>query len=112
MFTKGKLLACLVGIAPLLLTPTVASADEQLSLTTIVSLPDGQLLRSFDISFVSPTNHVYTLAASATVGGTTGPATNPAIIIVDTRLNVVTKELHATPTFAGSCSLPPATGTE
>jgi hypothetical protein len=108
MFTKGKLLACLVGIAPLLLTPTVVSADEQLTLTSVVTLPDGQLLRSFDISFVDPRSHTYALAASATLPGTTGPATNPAIIIVDTRLNVVTKELHATPTFAGSCSLPPA----
>jgi len=105
MFTKGKVLACLVGIAPLLLTPTVGSADEQLQLTTIVSLPDGQLLRSFDISFVDPRSHTYALAASGTVDGTTGPATNPRIIIVDTRLNVVTQELNGG--FAGACSIPP-----
>jgi hypothetical protein len=111
MFTKGKLLASLVGITPLLLAPTVVSADEQLTLTTIVSLPDGQLLRSFDISFVDPRSHTYALAASATAPGTTGPATNPRIIIVDTRLNVVTREFNGTPTFAGSCSLPPARDT-
>jgi hypothetical protein len=111
MFTKGKLLACLAGIAPLLLAPTVVSADEQLTLTTIVSLPDGQLLRSFDISFVDPRSHTYALAASATAPGTTGPATNPRIIIVDTRLNVVTREFNGTPTFAGSCSIPPARDT-
>jgi hypothetical protein len=108
MAKKLKLTStCLASfIAPLLLTATVASADEQLTLTTVVSLPDGQLLRSFDISFVDPRSHTYALAASATKGGTTGPASNPAIIIVDTRLNVVTQELKSS--FAGSCSLPPA----
>src|SRR5215831_5703884 len=106
MFTKGKVLACLVGIAPLLLTPTVGSADEQLQLTTIVNLPDSQLLRSFDISFVDPRSHTYALAASGTVDLTTGPATNPRIIIVDTRLNVVTQELDGG--FAGACHVPPA----
>jgi hypothetical protein len=105
MFTKGKVLACLVGIAPLLLTTTAVRADETLTLKNIISLPDGQLLRSFDISWVDPRNHIYALAASGTVDLTTGPATNPRIIIVDTRLNVVTQELDGG--FAGACSVPP-----
>jgi hypothetical protein len=111
MFTKGKVLACLVGIAPLLLTTTVVRADEALTLKNIISLPDGQLMRSFDISWVDPRSHTYALAASATFLGNnvTGPATNPRIIIVDTRLNVVTQELDGG--FAGACSVPPARDT-
>jgi hypothetical protein len=106
MITKGKVLACLVGIAPLLFTNTAVRADETLTLKNIISLPDGQLMRSFDISWVDPRSHTYALAASGTVDGTLGPASNPRIIIVDTRLNVVTQELDGG--FAGACHIPPA----
>src|SRR5205814_6122476 len=101
-----KLTVCLASfIAPWLLTTTAKTADEQYTATTIVQLPDGQVLRSFDISFVDPNSHTYALAASALAPPPAiGPATNPRIVIVDTQLNVVTHEFNASPTFAGNCS--------
>jgi hypothetical protein len=102
---------CLAGaIAPCLMATaaTIANADERFAVKTIISLPDGNPLRAFDISWVDPTSHTYALASSATAPPpATGPATNPRIILVDTQFNVVTKEYNASPTFAGNCSIPP-----
>ena len=96
-------------IAPVLLSTMAKTADEQYTATTIVQLPDGQVLRSFDISFVDPNSHTYALAVSATAPApAVGPATNPRIVIVDTQTNVVIHEFNASPTFAGNCSIPPA----
>ena len=98
---------CLVGaLVAVAMTPSVA--DEQFAPTTIVQLPDTQILSAFDISFVEKGSHTYALAASRVVGGGGALGT---IIIVNTGLNLVTKELHSTPAFVGDCSVPPGRDT-
>jgi hypothetical protein len=95
---------CLSGaLASIAMTP--AGADEKFAPTAIVQLPDAQILSAFDISFVSPENHTYALAASRVVGSG-GPF--GTVIIVNTELNLVTKELIPTGGFVGDCSVPPA----
>jgi len=95
--------ACLAGaFVAIAAVPTVA--DEQFAPTTIVQLPNSQILSAFDISFVEAKSHTFALAASRVVGSG-GPF--GTIIIVDTRQNLVTKELRATPPFVGDCSVPP-----
>src|SRR5216683_6425505 len=87
--------ACLAGaFVAIAATPTVA--DEQFAPTTIVQLPDTQILSAFDISFVEKGSHTYALAAARVVGSGGSFGT---VIIVNTGLNLVTKELHATPPF-------------
>jgi hypothetical protein len=89
------------------------TTDETLKLRHVITLPDSQVLRSYDISWVNPRLHTYALAASAlTPPGKIGTASNPAIVIVDTLFDVVVKELglgtSSTPTpFAGNCPTPP-----
>jgi hypothetical protein len=79
-------------------------ADETFTLKNIISLPDGQTLRAFDISFVDPFSHRYALAVSATAAfPAVGTASNPAIVVVDTQFNVVINEFNPTPSFAGNC---------
>jgi DNA-binding beta-propeller fold protein YncE len=92
------LAGALVAIA---MTPLVA--DEQFAATTIVSLPNAEILSAFDISWVDKTSHTLAVAASRVTGsgGNTGE-----IVIVDTQKNIVTKELRADPPFAGACSFP------
>src|SRR6516165_6738903 len=118
MSIKVKLVACLGALAPWLLAMP-ASADETLCSqanptpppcipSTIIPLPDGQTLRHYDSSFVDPTIHTYVLAALGTVAAGTGPSSNPRIIVVDTTTNQVVNEYNAKPTFAGHCSIPPA----
>jgi hypothetical protein len=122
MSIKARLVACLgAALAPWLLAmpvPTEA-ADETLCSqanptpppcipSTIIPLPDGQTLRFYHTSFVDPAIHTYVLAASATSAAGTGPSSNPRIIVVDTITNQVVNEFNANPTFAGSCSIPPA----
>src|SRR5579859_3825640 len=96
--------ACLAG-ALVTVAMTPSSADEQFTATTVVQLPNGETLSAFDISFVDPKSHTYALAASRVIGG--GGSVGE-IIIVDTQTNLVTKELKATPSFVGDCSVPPA----
>jgi hypothetical protein len=105
MKNNAKLTAAGFAGALVALAMTAAGADEQFTPTAIVQLPDTQILSAFDISFVSPKNHAYALAASRVVGGG-GPV--GTVIIVDTGLNLVTKELIPTPAFVGDCSVPPA----
>jgi len=114
MSTKVRLMACLgVAFAPWLFSISVtAQADETLSLKTVIPIKIGavtQVLRSFDISWVDATRHTYALAASSLNAAGLGPASDPAIVIVDTTTNAVTKELGANPKtpFSGSCSIPP-----
>src|SRR5215471_12565261 len=98
-FATACLTAAFVSIAA---APTVA--DEQFALKRIVQLPDSENLSAFDISFVH--KHIYALAASR-VAGSSGNVGE--VIIVNTRKNVVIKELHSTPPFApfvGNCSFP------
>jgi hypothetical protein len=87
-------------------TPTVA--DEQFAPTTIVQLPDTQILSAFDISFVEKESHTFALASSRVVGSGGAFGT---VIIVNTERNLVTKELIASPAFVGDCSVPPARDT-
>src|SRR5260370_29099521 len=95
--------ACLAGaFVAMAAAPTVA--DEQFAPTTIVQLPDTQILSAFDISFVEPKSHTFALASSRVVGSGGAFGT---IIIVNTRDNLVTKELRATPPFVGDCTVPP-----
>jgi hypothetical protein len=121
MSKKAKLIVGLgVVLAPWLFAMP-ASADESLCSNSapppcipknVVLLPDSQVLRSFDISFVDAKLHTYALAASALNATGKGPASDPAVVIVDTLSNVVRElgEGASTP-FAGSCSIPPARDT-
>jgi hypothetical protein len=96
----GALVA--VAMSPLL-------ADEQFAVTTIVNLPDGQNLGAFDISFVEQKSHTYALAASRVVGSAGALPGNVfgEVVIVDTKSNLVTKELKSAEfPFAGACSFP------
>src|SRR5262249_48597105 len=117
MYVNTKAVACLGVALAAWLVPMPVSAqdptDETLKLRHVITLPDSQVLRAFDISWVNPRLHTYALAASAlTPPGPIGPASNPAIVIVDTLFDVVVKELgsgttstpgpHFTP-FAGNC---------
>ena len=110
MAKKLKLTAaCLAGVlVPWLLATTPSAADEQFAPTTIVQLPDTQILSAFDISFVEAKSHTYALASSRVIGSGGAFGT---VIIVNTGLNLVTKELQATPPFVGDCSVPPARDT-
>jgi hypothetical protein len=112
MRTKLKVLACVTGIAaPWLLAAGSAGAgspsEETYTLSHVISLPDGQQLRSFDISFVSVANGTYTLAASALNATGLGPAAAPAIVVVDTNFDVVVNEVGKT-VLSGACSIAPA----
>jgi hypothetical protein len=97
--------ACLGAGALVAIAATPSLADEQFAPTGVVQLPDAQILSAFDISFVSPENRTLAIAASRVVGSG-GPF--GTIIIVNTDLNLVTKELHANPPFVGDCTTPPA----
>jgi hypothetical protein len=98
---------CLAGaLVAVAMTPSVA--DEQFAPTTIVQLPDAQILSAFDISFVEPNSHIFALAASRVIGSGGAFGT---VIIVNTGLNLVTKELQSTPAFVGDCTVPPARNT-
>jgi hypothetical protein len=95
--------ACIAGaFVAIAAAPTIA--DEQFAPTTIVQLPDTQILSAFDISFVERGTHTFALASSRVVGSGGAFGT---VIIVNTRENLVTKELIATPPFVGDCTVPP-----
>jgi len=99
--------ACIAGaFVTIAGAPTIA--DEQFAPTTIVQLPDTQILSAFDISFVEKGSHIYALASSRVVGSGGAFGT---VIIVNTQENLVTKELRATPAFVGDCDVPPARDT-
>jgi hypothetical protein len=103
-------LACLVAPCLLASASVPSLADETYMLKNIISLPDAQTLRSFDISFVSPTNHRYALAVSATAPfPAEGTAANPRVVVVDTQSNVVIDEFNTTLPLAGSCQFSPNT---
>ena len=69
-----------------------AWADENFSATTAITLPNGQKITSFDISFVDPVIGIYVLA----------DRTNKSVDVVDTGSNTVLVQLKATPAFAGA----------
>jgi hypothetical protein len=93
------------GFAGALLAMAVApSAAQELFIPyQAVQLPDGGTLEAFDISFVNPALRTYAVAASRVVDSR-GPF--GTVVIVDTDLNVVTRELIPDPPFAGACSFP------
>src|SRR5260370_34597634 len=93
--------ACIAGaFVAIVAAPTVA--DEQFAPTTIVQLPDTQILSAFDISFVDPKTHTFAIASSRVVGSGGAFGT---IIIVNTRQNLITKALHATPPVVSDCTV-------
>src|SRR5712671_5407877 len=59
--------ACIAG-AFVAIAAAPAVADEQFAPTTIVQLPDTQILSAFDISFVDPKSHTFALASSRVIG--------------------------------------------
>jgi hypothetical protein len=111
--------ACLAG-ALMALATTPSVADEPFSATSVVQLPDSQILSAFDISFVSAQNRALSVSASRVIGSS-GIAFG-TVLIVNTDLNLVTKELGICPLaspslcagkaagtsiFVGDCTTPP-----
>src|SRR5262249_61531115 len=96
------------AIATWLLTSTATAQplespakDEVFGVTSVINLPGGQKLGSFDIGFVDPDHGVYLLA----------DRTNTSIAVVDTSTNTLTHKLTApAPGFAGT-ALGPGTTT-
>jgi hypothetical protein len=83
--------SAIVATAGLLLVGNAAWADEIFSARSQISLPAGQSITSFDISFDDPVIGVYLLADH----------TNLAVDLIDTFSNTVLVQLAATPPFAG-----------
>ena len=82
----SRLLACLtLTIAPVLFGPasSALAADEVFAPVTVISLPGGQKIQSFDISFVDPVIGIYIL----------GDRTNKAVDVIDTTTNTVLTQL-------------------
>src|SRR5262244_43865 len=102
MSKKLKLSALLAvaAIAPWLLTVTglpsaaqpleSAAKDEVFGVTSVINLPGGQQLGSFDIGFVDPDHGVYLLA----------DRTNKSIDVVNTSTNTVINQFE--PGFVGT----------
>ena len=74
-----------LAIASTVLLPAtvVSAADETFAPTTVISLPSGQTIQSFDISFVDPVTGIYIL----------GDRTNTAVDVIDTATNTVLTQL-------------------
>src|SRR5713226_9744133 len=91
----------LVGIVPVLLLSTGAAtaADEVFKVTTAITLPNGQVVRSFDISFVDPVIRLYLLA----------DRTNKAVDVIDTGTNTVLAQLRKG-LFTGTAPCNPPAG--
>src|SRR5262245_9415115 len=91
----GKLRrACLHAalIPPLLIMGGAAyAADEVFSATAQITLPGGQKIQSFDISFVDPVIGLYIL----------GDRTNKTVDVIETGTNTVAIQFTATPPFKG-----------
>lgn len=87
---KHAWLFVLIAGAALSLARGAASADEVFQARTQISLPGGQKITSFDISFVDPVIGVYILA----------DRTNKAVDLIDTTTNTVLVQL--TSNFAGA----------
>jgi hypothetical protein len=84
-------LACAFAQAILVSGGAASAADEVFKATTAISLPAGQKVISFDISFVDPIIGLFVL----------GDRTNKAVDVIDTGTNTVLTQLHATPPFVG-----------
>src|SRR5262245_427670 len=107
VFILLALLTSGAAIAPWLLTSTATAQplespakDEVFGVTSVINLPGGQKLGSFDIGFVDPDHGVYLLA----------DRTNKSIDVVDTSTNTLTHQLTApAPGFAGTALCPGTT---
>jgi hypothetical protein len=84
--------AAVVAGAALLLAGTTAFAEEIFTAKTAITLPAGQKVAAFDISFVDPVIGLYLLA----------DRTNKTVHVVDTTTNTILAALTATPPFAGA----------
>src|SRR5262249_57030733 len=82
---KCSLSVFLLLVVPiaLLVPPAASAADEVFSATTAITLPSGQKVTSFDISFVDPVLGLYLLA----------DRTNKAVDVIDTGTNTVLTQL-------------------
>src|SRR5437764_2690589 len=89
--TTVRLWAYLAGAALLAIAGPAVAQNLNFAPTTQITLPGGQQLISFDISFVDPTLNLYFLA----------DRTNKAVDVVDTNTNQFTAQLRANPPFAG-----------
>ena len=82
----SRLLICLTLAVPSALfgvaTPAGA-VDETFAPVAVISLPGGQKIQSFDISFVDPVIGIYIL----------GDRTNKAVDVIDTTTNTVLTQL-------------------
>jgi hypothetical protein len=87
-----RALGVATAVAALLTSALAASPDEIYSARSQISLPGGQTITSFDVSFVDPVLGLYLLA----------DRTNQAIDVIDTTTNSVLVQLAATPPFAGA----------
>src|ERR1017187_1686626 len=85
--TYHRSLICFaLALAPALLTPTTpVRADETFAPIAVISMPGGQKIQSFDISFVDPVIGIYVL----------GDRTNFAVDVIDTTTNTVLTQLTA-----------------
>jgi hypothetical protein len=94
-----------VATAALLLVGNAAAqtpSDEVFTATSVITLPSGQKITAFDISFVDPGLGVYLLA----------DRTNKSVDVIDTTDNTVTVQLTSNkcPTAATPCPFAGATG--
>jgi len=80
-----RLLTCFTfALAPAIAPATSAlAADEVFAPTAVISLPGGQKVQSFDISFVDPVIGLYIL----------GDRTNQSVDVIDTTTNTVLTQL-------------------
>jgi hypothetical protein len=85
MLTKLERRACLAStLFPILFAGGAAlAADEVFKATAAITLPAGQQVNSFDISFVDPVIGLYIL----------GDRTNKAVDVIDTETNTVLTQL-------------------
>ncbi len=91
----------LVVFVPVLLLSAdpAAAADEVFTATSAITLPNGQNVRSFDISFVDPVLGLYILA----------DRTNKTVDVIDTDTNTVLTQLAAG-MFTGTAPCNPPAG--
>ncbi len=90
MQRRVKILASVIGmLVPVMFAAGMASSDETFTATKAISLPGGQTIKSFDISFVDPRIGNYFLA----------DRTNKSIDIIDTSTNTVAAQYQDN--FAG-----------
>jgi hypothetical protein len=90
MVYQRALMWLAVAMAPAFLAPAPSAlADETFAPVAVISLPGGQKIQSFDISFVDPVVGIYIL----------GDRTNKAVDVIDTTTNTVLSQLQGG--FAG-----------